>query len=255
MFSRQTLFILKFYDGFGFLNQYSTTQNYQKRIKIIFSIHLSIAIFLYIFKGYVIVHLKTFLIPLDLVSELLQYSSASIAYFFITIESYAQQKKQKHFWKLYEKLRHQKSITWRKYFIKILFWFFICIIPTITMFFQETIDPIIHIAYSYLQKVCQLRIFHYLFYLELIQFQLKFIENDIAIMLWRNERESPIRFNRLKSIREYYRIIQDMVDDLNEVFGWSHLFAVLFSFHYLLTDVNWAHSHLRNEISFDHLSN
>lgn len=55
--------------------------------------------------------------------------------------------------------------------------------------------------------------------------------------------EHSIQLEKLKWLRDYYQIVHEMTETLNQIFGWSHLHAVLFCFYYILTSINWAYLH------------
>lgn len=99
----------------------------------------------------------------------------------------------------------------------------------------------------FLLSMYQHRIFYYLFYLDLLRNELKTIVNKVKKMvrslkipkIYRKKKTfKKFEQNRLKWIREYYKLIYEMNECLNSVLGWSNLVTILFSFALILTDLN-----------------
>lgn len=258
------LWFLKFYDICGFNTQHSTRSAHRK--KIIFYIHLFIVYFLYGLKFYILIIFKSILTPLEIVNEMLHYLTALSTYCIIVVESYAHHETQHHFWKLYEKIDkkffNQNPIQWQGYTFKFIISFIIHFLILITFIKHGRFEPIVFIAFFYLTRVCHLRYFYYLLCLKLIEFQLKAIENEAATICWknqkfqhRNEKFSRYEMKRLKWIRELYENVYEMVDCMNESFGWSHLFVVIFCSNIVMTDMNWAYLHLSQAPPFLKYSN
>lgn len=84
--------------------------------------------------------------------------------------------------------------------------------------------PIILIITSViLATVCCARIFQYLLYLEIIRVKLIIvdIEANRALIVIDTLKES------MKKIRKLYQMIVEMINNMNEIFGISHLLAIL----------------------------
>lgn len=135
---------------------------------------------------------------------------------------------------------------------------------SVALFIRIELDTNLHystfVAYTLLYEICQLRVFYYLFCLEVVNFQLKMIDNEVETMqnalnftskkstsyLIRISETSifySFESQRLKWIREYFFRIYEMINLLNETFGWSQVAAISFCFHLLLTEIAWGYIH------------
>lgn len=94
------------------------------------------------------------------------------------------------------------------------------------------------------------RLFYYLFYIELILYELKMIEREVNEVVRVNRMKLKSRlevhkftkFHRMRFewIRQYYQLMWEMTLYVNEVFAWSNLPTILLPFQYILGDANWT---------------
>lgn len=103
-----------------------------------------------------------------------------------------------------------------------------------------------------LSGVCYMRVFYYLFCVELIKLQLKCIENETKVKLDElkesnlNECEIFIRteiqaiVQMLKKIRTNFHLIHELTYCTNESFGWSNVATILWCFYQILGNLNWV---------------
>lgn len=123
--------------------------------------------------------------------------------------------------------------------------------------------PQIDGAFIYLALIiiCQLRVFYYVFCLEILNWQFQMIQHELIIMKQRSPNIVDIvggasnsvlqsrahkannffDLNRMKWVNEYYGCIVEMTKLLNIIFGWSQFASILFKFYSLLTDLNWCY--------------
>lgn len=238
MYSHRLVSLLKFYDFCGFNTQYSTSAKYHRQSRIIFSVHIFIAFALFLSIFYILSIFKSSLKPLEALSEISVYSICLITYCSILIESYIHQKNQRHFWQLYENINRDKQtiIKLRFHLGKILIYFLSNLSNVIGFILEGNFEIIVFIVYFYLSNVGHLRIFYYSFCLELIECQLKAIKIEMID-------QNRTKIDGLKWTRNVYRIIYEMSEEMNETFDWLHSFVVMFCFHYILNDLNWAYLH------------
>lgn len=103
------------------------------------------------------------------------------------------------------------------------------------------------------------RSFYYIFFLEFIKNELKIIDREAAALLkdcnaaTTTENLSRLyrltksfRLSRFKWIRKYYGLVFDLCHTVNAMFGWSNIVVILFTFHLILMDINWAYWKLLN---------
>lgn len=94
------------------------------------------------------------------------------------------------------------------------------------------------------------RLFYYLFYIELILYELKMIEREVneVVRVNRMKLKSRLEVHKVKKfhrmrfewIRQYYQLMWEMTLYVNEVFAWSNLPTILLPFQYILGDANWT---------------
>lgn len=142
----------------------------------------------------------------------------------------------------------------RSYQIKFIEFFSICIIIQIifTSYFTHYVGNyyFFRIAYLVSQIMYQYRVFFYLFYLDLVKFELKTIKNELKSIATMTRDDSMENFvaNRLKKINTYCQMVFQLSECMNYIFGWSNFTTILYCFHLPLTDGNWAmfELHLRS---------
>lgn len=83
-------------------------------------------------------------------------------------------------------------------------------------------------------EIIEMRIFYYLYCLEVIQFQLQTLRKEIKLL---NERKSEDKATNLHRFRVFLQCIYESIENLNEIFGWSQITAISFCFIVLSTDL------------------
>lgn len=255
MFSKFVIFLLKFFDLCGFQTESARVIGSRNRAICIFVIHCGCAFALtYFVFGYASEPILLGEVLPYFVNEILQILNGMLTHWVIIIESFIQRGIQKKFWDIYQKIdknrvKCKKSLL-RAYKMKFIeFFSVVTIIQTIFMcYFTHYVGNyyFFRIAYLVSQTVYHYRVFYYLFYVELIKFELQAIETElrtIAKITQRNEIDSnPENFNAnsLKMINAHCQLILQLNECINKIFGWSNFITVTYCFHMPLTDFNWA---------------
>lgn len=255
---------LNFFDICCYDTGSSKLSKNRKIIHFIYLVHILLAILLTFFEFQMFIEYYPLLGLSEAFSELLQYSTPLFTYWLIIMDSILQRKSHQHFWKCFERIHDQFNcrinFNFRGYFIKFFEFFSVSIsIVVITGVINGLSHFDIECAYAILFEVVQLRIFYYLFCLEIVHSQLNAIENEVKsieriqnhfddrqwYLLCTVESDDYHLFalRRLKQIREYVYCVYKMIDILNTMFGWSHVTAILFCFYLLLTGFNWFYIH------------
>lgn len=273
IFSKWIVILLKFFDFCGFQTE-SDINAHKIRAKQMFLIH-----FVWIFT------LTCFAISFSLkpktetalpywINLLLQFMNGIITNWIIIIESYKQRKIQRKFWHIYEQIkRHYKhckqpilkvySIVATQYFVVIIgiqFFF-------LTYYMQHVENSwYFRLAYLTTQITYHYRIFYYIFYLEIIKFELNITKNEFKNMsIWtkfhstffqrKNPRIKKYSYRRnswchsaikclyeknLKRIYGDCQLMYEMCECINQSFGMSSFATILYCFHMPLADGNWA---------------
>lgn len=92
------------------------------------------------------------------------------------------------------------------------------------------------LPYIIIIRLCHMRLFYYLFCLEIVNFEMEAIDKILEGM------QNHSNITELISIREYFHGTYEMMDALNEVFGCSMLAVILSCFYVLLADLNWFYT-------------
>lgn len=262
MFPKWIDLLLKFYDVCGFNTETSKKTSKASRI---FAVHSILA---FTFSCFILIHAMCPVIVGNvlpyIVNELLQMMNGILTYWVIIIESYCQCETQRKFWKIYELIeKHQsrsKKSFLRIYLIKFVEFFgVITIVQIIFMqYYNEYVGNYIffRIAYLFSQIIYQYRVFYFIFYLELVKYELQYIKTElknIAELIdlnsvksvkrrtkWCDTTMKELSENSLKEINANFQLVYELTKCINQVFGWSNCAIILYCFHLPLTDTNWA---------------
>lgn len=255
--------ILHIFDVFGFNSGLTKFSLNPHLAQFIYIVHISMALLATLFIYSIIEFLssKDFI---EAISELLQYLSVLITYWLIIYDAYVMRQVNKKFW---NKLKWidghiycQSNLCFRNFIIKFVEFFPIKICTVIITIAYNIDNFKIDFMYNFLFKIFEIRLFYYLFCLEIIIFQLEQIEIEIknvsSVINVPKLHSLKIRksiytfeLNRLKWVRNYVFNIHEMIVDLNRIFGWSHVATILSSFYLLLSQLNWSYVHF-HEFSF-----
>lgn len=191
---------------------------------------------------------------LSIVNDVVKFSGAVIGFWFIVVESYCQRHVQRKFWQIYRQIRIDfnpidRDAIFGSYLIKFGEFFMVAIYNEVNNFVAWITETNFYFAVSYfgLMMMHYMRIFHYLFFIHLLDHQLNEVELQMKLMADISE-NGMISRDRLKSIRVYYDLVHELSDCINEVFGWSNIVSVLYCFLLLAVDLNWTYWRLHNEV-------
>lgn len=201
-----------------------------------------------------------------LVNELLQIMNGILVYGMVIVESYLQRKTQQKFWLIYKRIETLRDYCKSKFLCIYIFKVieFVTAVTIMQTYFTQHFThyvkhySLFRIVYLCSQIVYQIRVFHYLFYLELIRFELKTIKNELknAVELSEFRNTFSCRIDRrsygcytvlecfnektLERINAYCQFVFQLRSCINQMFGWSNFFTIIYCFHLPLTDGNWA---------------
>lgn len=274
MLPQQILDILCYFDVCGVNSGSSKVSRNKRATYLIYFVHITTAILLSLFEFHLMSEYYPSLGLIEAISESLEYKAALYTYWLIILDSVVHRRVHEQFWNILQHIddcfSSQPKCAIRSYVVK----FNLYILKTVSiMVIRLTISSItgfiIDFAYIVLFIVCEIRMFYYLFCLEILHMQLKIVEDELKTMMnilslasFREDYSSmgktitisaydKFEFQRMKWIREYYLCVYQMMCNLNEIFGWSHVGAIMFCFYYLLTESNWFYIHF-DELSFTH---
>lgn len=162
-----------------------------------------------------------------LVNMLLQLFNAIITHWVIIIESYTQRKVQRRFWQIYEHIKyhrkHCKTPMLRLYSLNLI-QFFVVVILIQIFFLTYHMDYVVNpwyfrLAYLSSQITYQYRVFYYIFYLELIKYELKIIKSELKdIATLTHFHSTFIWYTNQRTQRQPHQrnICSDSVKNVNE---------------------------------------
>lgn len=258
--------ILRHFDFWGCCTEFAVTKRYDECYSLIFVLHI---ILMFITGWLIVVFLKR---PTDDTLGQLNETFKFITYIFVCIlsvlESYFKRRQQQKFWHIFQiiqrKFHTDRSFQLNSYALKLILYTFasitysLCFYSYLGVFVMATSLPRIWFAYDLVTKVYQNRVWCYLFYLELIQCEWNKIKEiveraaqteHIETYTINNRRSrAPLRCKRsLKQICEYYQLIRQLSECLNLAFAWSNAVAILSTFGFILTDLNFIYWKWYNE--------
>lgn len=257
MLPNKIKYILTLFDFFGY-NTGSTILSKKQIIAfIICLVHILLSIFVTMTQ-FVSIAWSSYGF-LQILNLCLQYSVALFTIFFTIFDAIAHRKAHKRFWILVqcidENFYSQSKFRFGCYIIKFVEHFSMMSLCTflLTLVSNNTFFIIICV----IDIISEVRVFYYIFCLEILYFQLKMIEIEMKIIQnslkkMKQEQLNSIKLSvssircsfelkRLKWIRGYFGCVYEMANILNDIFGWSHVAAFLFQFYQLLTDLNWMY--------------
>lgn len=273
MLPNQIVHILNLFDTCGFNSGTSALCKNKKANYFIYFLHISAATILTLFEFHLMAIYYPSLGLSEAISESLQCSAALYTYWLILLDSFLHRRAHKHFWDVLRQIDKcyscQPKRVIHSYMVKFTIYYFKTVaIMFIRLIISSFVGFSVDFAYIMLFIICELRMFYYLFCLEILHFQLKMVEDEVKIMMnilnLASVRDHHLllhidvisagysfEMQRLKWIRGYFHCVHKMMYLLNEIFGWSHVAGISFCFYYILTESNWFYIHF-NEISSVH---
>lgn len=266
--------LLFYFDLWGFCTQFKPHPKQQKIDFFILFVHIVLAlistilIFTYLTR------------PIDdtlgTLNDTLKFTVLLVSYWLSIFELYFNKKILQNYWKLFEFMDHRFSSHQQfllgNYLFKMKIYFVVSMSAN-CVYFQRLISNsgikflYFWISYVFVVLFYQNRSFYYLFFLEIVSYELNQIDREINQILSdcdnlnnkfiRKKRIFIEEFchNRFKWIRNYYQSIYDLNGIINKIFGWSNVVTILLSFHLVLADVNWFYWKLLNKYEFSILGN
>lgn len=251
MFPKKIRYLLKYYDVFGFCTE---TNSDRKATLKTFIVHILIGSFVIVsFLFFAWNSIEILDNTLLVVNRSLQMFSEASLYWVTIFESLLKRNHQRKLWNTYRQIqnfagRHQNPPKFYSYFFIFCEYLFVfSTIQLISMYYYLYFVGLFfyfNISYIIVVKMYHNRVFYYLFHLELIKHEFLSIRNEVKRIAGADISKFDFSFNiqSFRRIRERYKLLQDMVNHLNEVFGWSQLASILCALHLLLTELNWAFS-------------
>lgn len=247
---------LKVFDAFGFNTQATSLSNGQKLSHSINWTHILIAVLLIINEVIFFSSFYYYYGLYETLNEIVECSASLCGYWLIIFDSLLYRRAHRRFWMIFQRInkpihRHSNVIP-RSYVIKIVeFYTANILISCISWQTLPGSSFLSYVIYIFPIKICQLRLFYYVFCLEIVLYEMKMLQNEIKHMdnianccsnADRMDPSSSFESHRIKWARKYDSI-EEMVNLLNEIFGFSQVGTVLFCFYVQFTDLNYFYIH------------
>lgn len=199
-------------------------------------------------------------------NDALKMFSSVIAYAFVIIESYTKRQTQQNFWKTFQCIQEnycyrQRTIS-RNYYLKFVAFFIYNVFIQYFLLRWSILQNkpnFLKYWFGYILILTnhQMRVFYYLFYMELLRTELNFVNQELTVIVmkdlkglrrFQNRVHRSFVCKRLIWVREYYRLIFELSCLLNHSFGWSHITSITFSFFLFISDFNWGLWYIYNNV-------
>lgn len=248
MSQKRITLILSFFDAFGYNSGSSNLTEHWRALTSIHCVHIVLACFFSFYQIPLMFYLQLHLQWVQVLNQMMQYSAALYPYWLILMDSMLKKEKHAQFWKIHQEIHqmycNQNCIRFRCFMLKFVVYHSITLIFAISFSkYYGSMDEHV-LIYIVLMKLCQMRVFYYMFCVELIHFQLESILNALKMQRIKLN-ASASQSHQFKWIRGYYQRVFEMTAALNEVFGVSNVATVSFCFYEFLSDMNWLYTYAR----------
>lgn len=245
MFSKSVTFILTFFNLCGYHPELYAANIFSH---IIFISHVLLVLYLslhYLIGFQTWMDLKK--MKVEMISDISEFFFALITQWIVIIEAYIQRKAQRTFWQVFvcivQKYHQNKNLQLRNYVLK-----FVESTMFIILFFiyNLTILDKSETSWTFVLIILlnRQRIFYYLFYLELIQFELENVASEAKRLMKTSKirhKRKQFKSHRFKYLRLYYQTIVELLNHINPIFGWSIFVTILCNLSVFVGDVNWLY--------------
>lgn len=184
---------------------------------------------------------------IDVLNFFLYYITSASLYWLIIIDSHISKREEQLFWESYNRInanfRPELNLNKQNYVLTLAILSFTDILLCILALIREIKTDVGRIMHLTFLVVVDHRIFFYLLHLKVVSFQLTKIQAEITdihrsgFLLSTNLDVE----NRFKSIRKQYQLVYEMSEQINSVFGVSHLALITLSFHSSVTFLNFSY--------------
>lgn len=264
MLPRKIERFLLFFDLFGFDSGSSRLYRYQTLCHLVKLVHIVTVVLLTSFTFSYFIDFYALYGIITAISQFLLYFSTLCTYWLILMDSFLHRRSHKHFWDTIQLINEHNSSQTRyalQTFTAKSIWFFVMSILLTALVFQmhNFGHFLINIAHFILIRILQIRIFYYLFCVEIVHFQFQLIENELKKDATESNESngsnghncyshqlshtshSCFELKRLKCARECLHCVYEMKRNVNKIFGWSHLAGIFSCFYLLICDLSWLY--------------
>lgn len=256
MFPRWLNRLMWYFDLSGLSSEFHTTSTYQKVIRFAITFQFLLGI---IVTALLIVYLRRPINdPLGTLNDVIKHGGNTVVYWLALIELSTKQSIRRRFWKIFNKIDSQfcchRDFILRNYLIKFylcMFAFLIAFIFYLNGIVSHTGTRILYFWFTHfiLSILFLNRVFYYLFYMELIKYELCNIERETKEMAKSKKKffMNDFEKKRFLWIREYFQSVYQMCNYLNKFLTYSNAATIIFSFQFIVTDILWIYWKIYNK--------
>lgn len=266
MYPRWLNILLCYFDIWGLPTEFRVDLPYRRIIWLASIIHCVLGLIVTIL---LIIYLQRPVNdPLGTINDVIKHAGTLIVFWSTLIELNTKLSVRRNFWNSFNKIDSlfcsHRCFKLPDYLNKVRFCFSTFAIACIIYLQQIIVNTGTQYVYFWFTHFTLItmyinRIFYYLFYLELIKYELRMIENEIkeVVRVYRNKRRRFadgkdvlfIKFEkkRFKWIREYFQSTYDLCHSFNHFLQISNVAAIPLMFQLIVTDVIWLYWKLFNK--------
>lgn len=250
MLSHQICWILSFFDMFGYNSGSSKIFQSQKSMQFICFLHILLAT-LITFEQMLFYYEFYFLFGLfETMNDLVEIIAALFTCYLIILDANINRRSHKYFWTVLQRIDYNFvpfNFSFKCYIMRIVA--FIALVTLTIVMRYTSYNALKPLSFLIVIKICQIRILYYLFCLEVIHIQWTRIEQEFVKLNVNSFNSIPTMLpQKLKQIRLGFHCIYEMMNALNELFGWSQVAGISFSFFCLFAELNYIVIHF-NKLS------
>lgn len=266
MYPKWLTYTLRYFDAWSCCTEFSSSRYYQIFIHFALCTHIVLGVGTAIkFTQYLNQHTNDIL---GTVNDTIKLNGFQLLLWTSIYESYSKRKHQRRFWKIFKEIDrnyccHQRFRLYSHHIetgIYILLYFLMKISSSIESMYKNVYYDTFWYFYEFVCMIYQHRSFYFMFYLNLVEHELKIIKRETEILSFKSiEFSNAIKTNkhfkgfvlkRLEWVRNYYTLIHDMRGHLNDIFGRFNVLYIPFSFLLITTETNWLYWQLYNHYAF-----
>lgn len=233
---------LRFFDICGFFTGSSTTPKYHRITLAIAVWQIFLAIILTIHVAFKVLQFYILLGIIDGINEFLHYLTLLCTYWIIFINSYLDRHIVNSFWSKYSKVYLKDVGNGCLFPLMVIEFFFVKFITIAIFVYSNDIPIVMMLPYLYLSYIVQLKVFHYIFHLRILRFELTHLVHELkSSSKWSASHRT---INRIIHIRYLHDSIHELIDRMNDIHSLANVAALLCQFSSLLWTTNWISLHI-----------
>lgn len=231
--------LMFYFDLWGFCTEYTQSVARKTLSRVIFIVQCVFLVFVVIFTIYENMFDDSFKTQVVLANEAMKTYTALLTYWLIVTESFVSRKAQHKYWTTFNQIQQLqnnpelKLRTFTLLYALSIFWTLFSCGSFVWLQYEAGWQFLAITAIAVMQtQMYQNRIQFYSLYLNIVHEHLGFVLRELDGASYRDNED-------LRMFRINYVLIVESVDCVNYIFGWSNAVNILFSFHMLLSQINW----------------